>query len=236
MIESTPEDSLRSDLHSNSSKRTSAQCAPKRTSRTLRWTVVGAIATIAGTIVAIITLFGSPKDDAPRSPAPTTGPITQDQGCINLGTGNTCEITQAADEVSKNAADAAQLREAVARVSQGLPQGRPPWPFIVYDTRDGAGNDIGLKIKAEPSMGGAQIGSARGRSILWADCYVMNNFNPVSGRTRNDVGPKWLRIHWPTSEPGTSFRDASATDNFTGYAYAGYTLPFKHNGSISVCT
>jgi hypothetical protein len=176
------------------------------------------------------------KPDLPPPSGPSVGSITQQQGCIDVGTGNSCTIEQQADELSKNAADAAQLQAAVAAVSQHPPQGAGPWPFMVYDTRDGAGNDIGLKIKAEPTPAGVQIGSARGRSLLWVDCYVLNNFKPVPDGSRNDVGPRWLRVHWPTGEPGSDFRDAVATDPFMGYAYAGYALPFYHNGAIPLCT
>ena len=206
--------------------------------RSLRWTVISALAGIAAVIVALVTLFWQ-DDEPPRTPPPaqSTGPITQgDEACVNVGTGNTCTIEREADELSKNAADAQQLREALAAVSQSPPQGAGPWPFMAYDTRDGAGNDIGLKINAAPTLAGTQIGSARGRSLLWADCYVMNDFKPVPDGSRNDVGPKWLRVHWPTGEPGSGFRDASATDQFTGYAYAGYALPFYHNGEIPPCT
>jgi hypothetical protein len=127
------------------------------------------------------------------------------------------------------------VREAVAKLSQDPPQGPPPWSFLVYDTRDATGTEIGLKIKAEPTFAGPQIGSARASSILWADCYVLSDYNPGNG-SRNDVGPKWLRVHWPTNVPGSTFIDALRTDQFTGYAYAGYALPFNHNGDIPFCT
>jgi hypothetical protein len=93
--------------------------------RSLRWTVIGALAGIGAVIVALVTLFW--QDDEPPPPAPSTqstGVITQGDGaCVNVGTGNTCTIEREADELSKNAADAQQLREALATVSH-----QRPWP------------------------------------------------------------------------------------------------------------
>ena len=103
------------------------------------------------------------------------------------------------------------LRRRCQAVTRGrcevLPRpssGAAPWSFLVYDTTDANGVDIGLKVKSAPAPEGAQVGSARSRSLVLAECYVMNQYDPGRG-SDVDVGPKWLRIHWPVNIPGREY-------------------------------
>lgn len=84
-------------------------------------------------------------------------------------------------------------------------------------------------------MSGEQVGSTPPGSPVWADCFVMNDYNPEVGSSV-DVGPKWLRIHWPIDTPATMYNRSSPQAPFLEYVYAGYTLPFTHNGNIPQCS
>jgi hypothetical protein len=188
------------------------------------------IATIVGAIAAALAI------PAFNSQAPTISVDGSVGGCIQSGSTNPqCTIEQQVDEASKNAADARHLEQLVESFSKDDPVGPAPWSFLVYNTKDQAGNEIGLKVKAEPTMEGAQIGSARGRSLVWGECYASSSYNPEVG-SDVDVGPKWLRVRWPTSTPSSAFADSSPYDAVHGYVYAGYALPFKHDGTIPDCS
>lgn len=153
---------------------------------------------------------------------------------MQIGDKNSCTIQQQADQASKGETPQ-QIKDHVARLPQERPTPPGPWPFLVYNTLLPSGAEYGLKVKTAPSVTGQQVGSASSGSVVWADCYVFNSFNPEVG-TDADVGPKWLRIHWPANAPGTAFALSSPTDSFLAYVYAGYTLPFTHNGQIPICT
>ena len=154
--------------------------------------------------------------------------------CAQVGNNNSCTIQQQANAISRNVADAQQLKALVAQDSQSQPEPPGPWSYLVYNTANAVGVDVGLKVKTAPSLDGLQVGSVASRALVWADCYVLNSFNPERG-SDVDVGPKWLRIRWPTNSAGTTFASSSPTDTFTQYVYAEYTLSFTHNGEIPAC-
>ena len=137
-----------------------------------------------------------------------------------------------------------QMKECIATFSKGSPQQPGPWPFFVYDTivtpedvRLGLFppvdlyQDIGVKVRTT-STSEAQngVGTVKLGSVVWADCYVHSAFHPIVPPS-DDVGPTWLRIHWDST---SAF--SSPTDPVEAYVYAGYTLPFTHNGKIPTCT
>ncbi len=189
--------------------------------------------TAGGVLAAWLAIPAFHKSEPP-TPSISTGPISAGD-CLQVGgNNNSCTVQQQADEVSRNTADAAQLKQLVEGFSQDPPQPPGPWPFLVYNTRVASGQDVGLKVKSAPAADGLPIGTATSRSLVWADCYVVNDYNPEE-HSDVDVGPKWLRIHWPSSFPSTDIAMSSPTNRYLGYVYAGYGLPFKHNGSIPAC-
>lgn len=191
--------------------------------------IIGGVFTIIGTIAAVVTII-LPSDRNGQSPQQTSA-----GGCAQVGNNNTCSLQQQAVEIGQEAKDDQQLKELVARNSQNPPTPPGPWPFLVYNTADRlTGDEIGLKVKAAPSVEGMQTGSVASQSLVWADCLVINEFNPVL-ESSADVGPRWLLIHWPTNLPGSTFMKPSPNDPFLQYVYAGYTLPFTHNGQIPLC-
>src|SRR4051794_25014630 len=195
-------------------------------------TVIG-VATVVAAMAAVLAIPALNHSEAtPPAPVSVGGNVG---GCVQVGSTNPqCSVEQQADEASKNAADAAHLKKLVESFSAADPQGAPPWSFLVYNTRDQAGNEIGLKVRSGPELASTQIGSARGRALIWGECFVLSDFNPEAG-SDVDVGPRWLRIRWPTSAPSTTFAESSPTDPAIGYVYAGYALPFNHNWNIPQC-
>lgn len=179
-------------------------------------------------------LTSKPCRGHPTSSPPD--PVPGSRALIDPMAAYKCTVQQQADEIAREANNRQQLIDRIAKRSQAAPGGAGPWPYFVYDTVNVAmRQDIGLKVKMVPSLEGQQVGSAAPGSLVWADCYVINNFNPVVG-DRDDVGPKWLRIHWPTGNLSTSYALSSPGAPFLEYVYAGYTLPFTHNGEIPKCS
>jgi len=140
-----------------------------------------------------------------------------------------------------------RIKECIARFSTDLPRQPGPWPFFVYDTTitpndlgvipgltpAEVGNDDGVGVRTTPGPTAGHFRRVLTGTIIWADCYV-NSYQPPAPLDDN-VGPKWLRIHWSTNTPGQDTGYSSPTDPFVAYVYAGYTLPFAHNGQIPSC-
>ncbi|MGH3571635.1 MAG: helix-turn-helix domain-containing protein [Pseudonocardiaceae bacterium] len=168
--------------------------------------------------------------------------------CEQNGSYDPCRIQQLADQIPK-AETAPQMKERIAEFSQGPPRSSGPWPFFIYDTiitKDDIGvvegakpadirEDWGVLVRTTPVKIGQKEGTMYLKAVVWADCYVSNTFHP--GVPKNDdVGAKWLRIHyWPTGPLPTDPALSSPTEPFIGYVYAGYALPFTHNGQIPSC-
>ncbi|MGH3783850.1 MAG: hypothetical protein ACRDR6_17170 [Pseudonocardiaceae bacterium] len=171
--------------------------------------------------------------------------------CAPTGTYNPCEIQRQMDRVPRDDTPQ-QMKERIATFSQDSPQRPGPWPFFVYDTivapedlkyykklgpKD-LGHDVKLEVWTTPGTlkdGPMQlIGFTDLGFVLWADCYVHGY--PKNVPPGDDAGDKWLRIPWPTNPPNTPLTLPSPTDPSVGYVYAGYALPFTHNGKIPACT
>jgi hypothetical protein len=200
-------------------------------------TVIG-IATVIGAVAAVLAVpalnLGAAHGDPPSS-SPSINVGGDVGGCIQTGgTNPTCTVEQQIDEATKNSSDAKRLKDLVESFSIREPQGPAPWSYLIYNTKDSTGREVGLKVKSKPTLDGQQIGSISGRSIAWAECHIVNDFNPEQG-SDVDLGPKWLRIYWPSHSPTTSFLTSSKSDSSRGYVYAGYALPFNHNGNIPSC-
>jgi hypothetical protein len=140
------------------------------------------------------------------------------------------------------------MKEFIAGFSKNPPQQSGPWPFFVYDTivtqedmgrlanatPADIGKDFGLHVRTTPTERAQYVGTVNLGSVVWADCYLTNNYDPGPPPS-DDVGGKWLRIQWPTNLDTTAPGLSSPTDPFREYVYAGYTLPFTHNGKIPSC-
>jgi hypothetical protein len=167
--------------------------------------------------------------------------------CEQSGTYNSCEIQQWADRVPRGETSQ-QMKEFIAGFSKNPPQQSGPWPFFVYDTivtqedmgrlanatPADIGKDFGLHVRTTPTERAQYVGTVNLGSVVWADCYLTNNYDPGPPPS-DDVGGKWLRIQWPTNLDTTAPGLSSPTDPFREYVYAGYTLPFTHNGKIPSC-
>jgi hypothetical protein len=190
---------------------------------------------ILGTIAAIVTLVVAFRDNGPSKQHSVQQSGSVNGGaCAIVGNNNSCSVQQRADEVTRGTTSPEQIKRNVAQFSQNPPAPPGPWPFLIYDTVNvETGQNVGLSVKAQP-LPGRQMGSTPASSIVWAECYVLNTYDPEQGNSV-DVGPRWLKIKWPTNTPGTAYARSSPTDRFTGYVYAGYALPFTHNGSIPRC-
>lgn len=143
-----------------------------------------------------------------------------------------CNVTQELQGISDQDPNEENFKAKLKGISQGPPSPSGPWPYAVFNTIDSHGIDIGLKVRAGPELRDSQVGSASRRAIVWAECVVTNTFDPEPD---TGIGPTWLRIHWPNNSPTTQYFQSSPTDIFRAYVYAGYVLPFKHNGDIPRC-
>ena len=217
--------------------------APRRFAKPLFVSVFGvALAlVIGGVVITVIRTGASPNYGLGGGPA----------ACEQSGPYNSCQIQQLAGQVLKDNTTPQQMKEDIARFSHYSAPLSGPWPFFIYDTIitpediglvEGAtlatiGQDAGVRVWTIPAKSGRQpIGRASLGSIVWVDCYVENDFHPQVPQD-DDVGARWLRIRWPTTFISTEFvRSSLPTDQFVGYVYAGYTLPFTHNGKIPTCT
>lgn len=195
-----------------------------------RIAIAAAVFTLMGAIAGILAL----RPGETQAPTFSTGPVTGGD-CAIVGTGNICTIEEQASDASKAANDADQLKKFLARGATASPQPPGPWPFMIYHTTTPSGVDIGLKVKSSPQQDGVQVGSVAARSLVWADCFVQNTYNPETG-SDVDVGPKWLRIHWPSDTPGATYLNSTPSDRYEEYIYAGYALPFQQNGDIPKCS
>jgi hypothetical protein len=108
-----------------------------------------------------------------------------------------------------------------------------PWRFMVLFTETSR-TDPGLKVRSGPGMDGHQIGSLGNRQTLWAECDVHSGFNPLRGDPQ-DAGDRWLKIHWPSTEPERDVRTSDVSDPVQGWVYAGLVVPNGHNGQLPAC-
>lgn len=194
------------------------------------WEYLVGVAVIIGTLATIIGLW-------PASSAPAPGPKVIGGNCAQNGNNNSCTVPQIQQQAAEFRNGNPQQQKAnIAKISLAPPVPPGPWPYFIYNTvNSGTGQDVGLKVKRAPSVGGEQIGSTPPGSIVWADCLVVNDYDPEVG-SDVDVGPRWLRIHWPTDTPSTAYNTSSRQAPFLEYVYAGYALPFTHNGNIPRCS
>jgi hypothetical protein len=194
------------------------------------WVYVVGVASIISAAVAVVHLW-------PSSSAPAPGPNVIGGNCVQNGNNNSCTVQQIQQQAGElRNGNPQQQKNDIAKISQAEPKVPGPWPYFVYNTvNTGTGQDVGLKVKKAPSVRGEQVGSTPPGSLVWADCLVVNDYDPEVG-SDVDVGPKWLRIHWPVDTPNTAYSTSSPQALFLEYVYAGYALPFTHNGNIPQCS
>lgn len=189
------------------------------------WTyLVGA----AGIISAAIAVLGFLWPTPPPSGHDAIG------SCVQRGDNNLCVFQERADEISRGAGTVQQLKDRIAKISQVPPKGAGPWPYYVFNTPSESEQDRGLRVKMAPSLEGSQVGSISAGSPVWADCYLVNSYAPLVDKSAN-VGPRWLRIHWPTGTQATTYGISTPDAPNLEWIYAGYAIPFTHNGRIPRC-
>jgi hypothetical protein len=108
-----------------------------------------------------------------------------------------------------------------------------PWAFIVLFT-DTSPSLQGLKVRTGPGLEDRQIGTAGNRQTIWAECDVHSGFDPLRGDA-HDAGDRWLKVHWPSTRPGSDTRNSDVSDPVQGWVYAGLTVPNGHNGDLPGC-
>lgn len=189
------------------------------------WTV--AIATVVGAIAAVLALI-------PHSNGGGTNNNQISGGAGNcIANGGVANCAPPVPSVTSGTPSPDVLRERVHNFSNQEPTLPGPWPYLIYNTD--AGGVSGLKIKQGPGLGDPQLGSSATYDVVWAECLTVNQFTPPT-RPEVNVGPVWLRIRWPNNRAGvTTFFSSSKSDPFVAYAYAGYALPYGHNGDIPPC-
>jgi hypothetical protein len=189
------------------------------------WTYLVGAAGIISAIIAVIAFLW------PTEPPPGQNIVGD---CAQLGDNNSCVVQEQAKEISLGGGTVQQLKNRIAEISQAPPKGTGPWPYYVYNTPSESEQDRGLKVKMAPSLEGKQVGSVSAGSLVWADCYIVNSYTPFVEELAN-VGPKWLQIHWPTDTPTITYNTSAPDAPNLEWTYAGYTIPFTHNGRIPKC-
>jgi hypothetical protein len=144
------------------------------------------------------------------------------------GSGNevTVEYYEHFVEEAEGTSDHEEVRALAAEFSDVEPTGEGPWPFWVVVSPDG------LQVRSTGTQEGDQVGSVTNGSTVWADCVATTEFDPGA---QSNVGPSWLRIRWPSDEPGTTFANSTPTAPFSAFVYRGYVVPAGHNGAIPAC-
>lgn len=184
-------------------------CPPRRWSRTHKIAACAVAATVAA---AIITAYAS------ASPSQAgTGDEGVIQQCITNGAESDCSI----DNSSGNDLTDDQIED---QVLQGAPSTGIPIPTVVLYTEE-----LGLKIRTTPDMNGQQVGSAANHGTVWVECQLDSGFNPAPDTKGGSV---WFRVHWPSSELGTTFFNSEPGNPAEAWAYSGYLYTFGGSGTV----
>lgn len=119
-----------------------------------------------------------------------------------------------------------QIQQRVQDFADVPPQGDGPWPFVVLDS------DIGLKVRSTNEVDAVQLGGLQERHTAWVDCQQTSSFDadPTTG-----AGPLWYRVRWAHQEPSVEYHESDPGAVHTAWAYAGYLVPWGHNGDIPEC-
>lgn len=219
--------------------------ATVRTWRLSRWLLV---TSVIGIVVALGIGFtscsGPPRPDGPQQSVVGTGNNANQGGTQNAnqgssGSGNcghveanancTVQIQDALARLSASTPDDGKFKAELAKQSTAAPSGSGPWPFVVVDT-----GTEGLFARSSAEVTANRLGYTPNRSIVWADCVRTSTFTPPD--PINDVGPRWLRVHWKTDAPNQDALMSDPGDSKVAFMYQGLAVPYGHNGAIPACS
>jgi hypothetical protein len=197
---------------------------PMIAARTLGWTMAGVI---VAAVIGAITIWLMSQQADPLAPAPAQPQESRGQGGTINGNGNV--VTNTYSEFQQQAPPGAsieQLQRAAEKYAD-VPPPSSPAAFRVVNT-----GDMGLKVRTSGATDGVQIGSAAQDAVVWVNCRATTDFDPVLD---DQTGASWFLIRWPSTVPGSSFRNSEPGGPAQGWIYAGYTLPAGHNGQVPSC-
>jgi len=190
----------------------------------LRVTTLGVGVAVVGVVVAVVLAVLSNSSGGGTATGGACGQVGRD----NI----VCIVEQKLQAANEQDPNDDEFKARTQGISQGPPSSSGPWAYVVFNTIDSRGIDIGLKVRAGPEQFDPQVGSASRRSIVWAECVTTSTFDPEPD---TGIGPTWVKIYWPSNTPTTQYFQSSPKDSFRAYVYAGYALPFTHNGNIPRC-
>jgi hypothetical protein len=202
-------------------------------SKALYWTIAGVIVAVIAIVVSVAL-----DDDAKRTPGQSAVSNQQQSGTSNNqqnGPGNTIlqgdhnqvqiNPQQFKDEVRGLTRE--QAEQQAEKYRTVAPKAGEPAPYLVLDAPHH------LWVRSSGTTTGHHIGAAFNNATVWAECVTTTTFDP--DRT-DSTGPVWLRIRWPNEKPSDNLMASQPGDRYTGWVYAGQTLPAGHNGTIPTCT
>lgn len=202
------------------------------TRRILTFTIAGVVVTAAAIVIPLVT-----SDHSSGQSAQVTGngnSVNQNSGsCDQTSNGSTCIgqlqqfIQQAAP--SPESTDDQGFKAQLAQHDNHPPSGQGPWAFVVVDT-----GTEGLVARDSNEQIGDKVGYAPDRSLVWADCVTQTDYMPQGVTGDNNVGPKWVLVHWAHVAPrqvGTS--EPNQTQH--AWMYRGGLYPVGTNGNLPNC-
>lgn len=207
-----------------------------------RWMVaLGAI----GVVVAII--FGLVSACGPSDP-PGGVNVPGSNNTVNVPSGNCNQVSGGTCTVIQQAAQAVQAVKSAEESSNGddgelkkrlraeagassKPAGAGPWPFVVVDT-----HELGLFARTTDTVAGTRVGNTANHELVWATCIAQSDFTPADVSGENNVGPKWVQVHWKHQPDGLQRGLSEPTEPQMAWMYRGALEPVGHNGDIPTCS
>ena len=196
--------------------------------------------TIASVVVAVIAIVVSVMiaDDGGGLHQPSTVSDQQQNGTSNYqqngagnaivqGDHNQVEINSQKFKEEVRGLTREEAAQQAEKYRDVVPKPGEPGPYLVLDAPHH------LWVRSSGTTTGHHIGAAFNNATIWADCVTTTTFDPDRTDT---TGPVWLRIRWPNEKPSDTLMASQPSDKYTGWVYAGQTLPAGHNGTIPTCT
>jgi hypothetical protein len=195
-----------------------------------RWGVVVAVLALIATLV-----FGLATACGAENPSPVPPSVNQGTGNNNCSAGAVCnvQISQLLQEaVAKSGGDDSELKKQL-RAAPGAtqpPNGPAPYPFVAVDTAE-----LGLFARTTNVVKASRVGNTGNRSVVWAICMAVTDFTPPDVTGDNNMGPKWMQVHWKHLEGGINRGLSEPNEPQTAWMYRGALEPVGHNGDIPAC-